>query len=313
MRVALVSDACCDLPDAQLEAHGIRILPSVLQLDGRTWLDERAPEQTMMLYRRYLSDRAVRARTAACSVDEIRDIFLEELVQDYERVLVISACAEFSDMFQRTTDASYAILQAYRQRRAAGTGSFALRTLDSRTVCAGEAVLVCRALELLEERRLGFEKMRLRLRDEAERVTCLLVPGDPWYLHHRGLDGLGGSLGQLDYALHRISDCTPVLELVAGRHRTVARLRGFRAACALALERAAAAIEQGLGAPALALSFGGDPRVVREMTAYRELEARAATAKLDIHLAVMSATMGARLGPGTLSVAWLPGGTCPVS
>jgi DegV family protein with EDD domain len=307
MRIGLVVDASCDLPDSQLEAHGIRILPSILDFDGKSWVDERDPERTMMLYRRYIADRAIVTRSGACSAQEIREIFLQELVVDYERVLVISACAEFSELFQRATEASYSILQDYRQRRAAGecSGSFALRVLDSRTLCAGEAVMVCRALQLLAAGKLGFEKMRRALQEDAARIACLLVPGDPWYLRRRGLGGNGGGLSWADFALARSFDLIPIVELAGGERRTIGRVRGFHSACVSALGRAGAAITRGLGTPALVLSFGGDPRVIREMEAFRELESHAAAAHVDIHFSVMSATMGARLGPGALSVAWL--------
>jgi DegV family protein with EDD domain len=307
MRIGLVVDASCDLPDVQLEAHGISILPSILQFDGKTWLDDRAPEQTLMYYRRFIADRAVDARSGACSAAEIREIFLQDLVLEYERVLVISACAELGNMFQRATEASYAILQDYRSRREAEerAGSFALRVLDSRTICAGEGIVVCRALQLLAEGKLGFEKMRRALRAEANRISCLLVPGDPWYLRRRGLDGNGASLNRADMALDRVSDIKPVIDLAGGRCHTVERRRGFRSACSAALARASAAIERGLGTPSLVLSFGGDPRVIREMPAYQELEGNAAAARIDLHFSVMSATMGVRVGPGALSVAWL--------
>jgi fatty acid-binding protein DegV len=309
MRIGLVVDASCDLPDSLLEANGIAILPSMLEVDGRSWLDERDPEQTMMLYRRFLADRAVEARSSACGAEEIREIFLRDLVLDFDRVLVITACADFSDMFTRATEASYAILQSYRERREqeGRSGGFSLRVLDSGSVCAGEAVLVCRALQLLDGRRGGFEAMRRALREDAKRINCLLVPGDPWYLRRRGLDGHGRDIGRVDHVLAVVSDVKPVTELNGGRRRIIARPHGFRAACELALERASQAIGQGLGGGAVTLSFGGDPRVIRQMPGYQALELRAAEARLDLRLAVMSATMGARLGPGALSVAWIAG------
>jgi fatty acid-binding protein DegV len=306
MRIGFVVDASCDLPDAHLEANGISILPSILELGGRTWLDERAPDKTMMFYRRFIADRAVEARSGACSAEEIREIFLRDLVLDYERVLVISPCPAFSDLFARATEASYAILQRYRERREEGRcgGSFALRVLDSGSLCAGQAITVCRGLQLVGEGRLGFEKMRRALREEVPLITCLLVPGDPWYLRRRGLDGRGKGLSRFDHAMSRVSDLKPVIELADGQQRVIARPRGFEAACTRALGLAHAALKAGLGTPSLVLSFGGDPRVVRELPAYQELEAAAAEARIDLHFSVMSATMGARLGPGALSVAW---------
>jgi len=309
MRIGLVVDASCDLPDSLLEANGITILPSMLQLGGRSWLDERDPQQTMTLYRRFIADRAVEAHASACSAEEIREIFLRDLVLDFDRVLVITAGAEFSEMFAHATEASYAILQSYRERRREEVrdGGFSLRVLDSGSACAGEAVLVCRALQLLEGGQGGFEAMRRNLRGDAGRTVCLLVPGDPWYLRRRGLDGRGRGIGRADHALAIVSDVKPVTELQAGQRRIIARPRGFRAACEAALGRATRAIEQGLGGGAVTLSFGGDPRIIREMRAYQALESRAAAARLDLHFAVMSATMGARLGPGALSVAWIAG------
>lgn len=307
MRVGFVVDAGCDLPDACLERHGVRILPHVLELGSRTWIDERDPEQTMMLYRRFIADRSVEARVNAAGKAEIRDIFLQELVLDYDRVLVISAAAEFSDMHAHATEASYAILQAYRERRDAAdrAGSFALRVLDSRSLGCGEGVVLCRALELLEDGRQGFEKIRLTVRDELDRVRCLFVPGDPWYLRRRGMDGRGRGIGRGEYLLARLAGLRPIIELSRGAQRVVARPRGFAAACGHAMDEARKAITRGLGTPALVLSFGGDPRVIRKMDAYQDLEAAAAGAQLDIHLAVMGAATGARLGPGAFSIAWL--------
>ena len=307
MRVGFVVDASCDLPDACLERYGVRILPHVLELGSRTWIDERDPVQTMMLYRRFIADRSVDARVNAASTAEIRDIFLQELVLDYDRVLVISAAAEFSDMHAHATEASYAILQAYREHRDAAdrAGSFALRVLDSRSLGAGEGVVLCRALQLLEDGGRGFEKIRVAVRDDLDRVRALFVPGDPWYVRRRGMDGRGKGIGRGEYLLATLAGLRPVIELSRGTQQVVARQRGFAAACRHAMDEARKAVARGLGTPALVLSFGGDPRVIRQMDAYQELEAAAVGAQLDLHLAVMGAGTGARLGPGAFSIAWL--------
>jgi len=314
MRIGVVVGASCDLPDAYLESNGIRVLPAVLQIDGKTWLDERDPDRTMTLYRRHIADRALAGYSTACGAAEISDIFLHELVSDYERILVISACAQFSDLFERATEASYAILQHYRERREAGRhdGGFALRVLDSCSVCAGEAVLACHATQLLREGRLGFEAIRRALREAAARTVCLVVAADPWFLGQRGLDGERSAISRLDRIRAVVSELKPVIEIKGGCYRTVARPRGFAAACAAALKRAEDGIARESGVRAVALSFGGDPRVIREMPAFQALEARAVGVGAELHLSVMSATMAVRLGPGALSVAWLaaaePGG-----
>lgn len=306
MRIGVVVDSSCDLPRSYVEEHGIHVLPTVLEFGGKSYVDSRNPEETMGFFRRYISDRAIPARSTACSVEEIRDIFLNELVLAYDRVLVLSACAARSDTFQRATDASYGILQAYRERRelAGQSGSFSLRVLDSGTLCAGQGVLACQAVRLAGEH-LPFEKLRRALRDDVRRTHCIVVPNDLYYLRNRGLGGAGGGVGRTGYALGRLADVKPLVEITSGGTKIVDRARGFAAAASTALERARDAIRRGLHAPVVTLSFGGDPRIVRDMPAYQDLEAHAAAQRVDLHLAVMSATMGVRLGPGALSAAWL--------
>lgn len=309
MRIGVVVDSSCDLPQSYLGSHGIHVLPNVLTFRGKRYLDARDPVETMNLFRRLIADKSAEAASRACSVEEIREIFLDALVTDYDRVLVISPCARRSEIFRNATDASYAILQSYRERRhqAGESRAFSLRILDSGTLCAGHGILVHRAVATIASGELPFEKMRSGLKEDAGRIRTLLVPNDLFYVRHRGLGGPADALGGGDYTLGRITNLKPVLELGSESNRVIGRARGFEAAASAALELARAAVRGGLGAPVVNISFGGDPRVIRDLNAYQDLEAQAASQRAELHLAVMSAAMGVRLGPGALSVAWIEG------
>lgn len=309
MRIGLVVDASCDLPRSFIREHGIHVLPSVLSFGTKHYVDERDPEETMALFRRLIADKSLPASSQACSVEEIRNLFLDELVCDYDRVLVISACASRSNVFAAATEASYAILQSYRERRGAAgqAGSFALRILDSGTLGAGEGAVACRAVSAAAAGEVPFEKLRASLKDESARVTTLFVPNDLDYVRQRGLGGPTDTLGTGGYALGRVAGLRPVLALSSQGLRVVARGRGFSAAATTALDFAREAMRGASGPPVVVLSFGGDPRVIRDLPAYQDLEAQAASQRVEIHLAVMSATLGLRLGPGALSIAWIEG------
>ncbi len=66
------------------------------------------------------------------------------------------------------------------------------------------------------------------------------------------------------------------------------------------------AVLRGLETPAVVMSFGGDPRVIRNLPAYQAFEGFAADHKLDLQLSVMSATLAAHVGPGSFAAAWVP-------
>ena len=114
-------------------------------------------------------------------------------------------------------------------------------------------------------------------------------------------------LGAGSYAVGRMTGLQPVLELRGGKLRVLARRRGFGSAAAAALDMAREAMRRGPGAAVVTLSFGGDPRIVRNMPSYQDLEAQAASHRAELHLAVMSPVLGSRLGPGALSLAWVEG------
>ncbi len=307
MRIGVVIDASCDLPRSFLEDQRIHVLPSLLDLGGKRLVDDRDPDTTMQAYRRYFTDRELPCASAPCSIEEMSALFLEQLVPRYDRVLVIAPDAARSRVFQQATDASYAILASYRERRqqAGLSGSFALRILDSGSLAAGQGVLAWRASSLAREGDMPFEKYRAALASDAARVRCLIVPGDLYYLRNRGLGGPGEALGAGAYALGKVAGIHPVLELAGGALKVVARGRGFPAAAAAALDRARQALRSGIGPAAVILSFGGDPRILRDLPAYQDLEAQAASQRVELHLALMSATTGARLGPGALTVGWI--------
>lgn len=307
MRIGLVIDASCDLPNAYIEEHGIVVLPGIVELGDKEFLDNRDPRASLSVYRRYLADRSLPAGTRPAEVEQIRDLFLEDLVLRYDRVLVLCASASRGQTYSHATQASYSILQGYRDRRAAAglTESFALRVLDSQSIGAGEAVLACEAVAMMQTAPPPFEKLRREIKDLSRRSVCYLVANDLYFLRHRARDRGEGAMGLGGYLLGRATGLRPVLELRAGETRVAGRARGFQRAVAETMERCGQALRGGRCRPAVCMSFGGDPRLIRELAAYQELEALVAAHKAELHLSVMSATLAVSLGPGAFSLSWI--------
>lgn len=305
MKIGIVVDASCDLPRSYIDEHRLIVLPSILEFGEKEIIDSRDARDTLAVYRRYVADKSLEARSRAPEVDAIRDLFLDDLVLRYDRVLVLCVSANRGSVFDKATQASYAILQGYRQRReeAGLVEPFALRVLDTTTVGPGEAVLAAEAVRMLDEETPPFEKLRRTIKDLSRRVTCLLVPNDLFYLHHRARQRGEDSLGPLAYRIGSALGIKPILEMRRGESQVVARSRGFERGVSHVLQRARSAISRGHARPIVAMSFGGDPRRVRELAAYQEFEAFAAVNRCDLHLSVMSATMALNIGPGAFSLA----------
>jgi len=309
MRIGIVTDSACDLPRAYREQHGIRILPITLRFGSDYYRDVRDPEDTKAFYKRFIAEPDVDAETQPLTVDEVADIFLDELVLEYERVLVITVSSSRSPIFENTTKASFKILKGYRERRAkAGLeGPFALRVMDSQTLFTGEAVLVQEAVRLLEEEQVPFDQLRPMIEKLTRHVYAYLVPNSLHHVYHNGRKKGDKSVSWLKFKLGTMLDVKPVIQMYRGDTGPVASAKGFDAALKDVFGRARAEIDRGLRTRTVAMSFAGDPEVIRSRPDFKAFEAHADAAGVQTTLAVMSTTAGINVGPGAFSLAYISG------
>lgn len=307
MRTGVVVDPSCDLPRSFIDEHGIIVLPGLLEFGDKELMDVRDAHETLAMYRRYIADRSLESRSRALGIDRIRDIFLDELVLKYDRIVVLCVSATRGRVFSHATQASYAILQGYRQRReSAGIDeSFALRVLDTGSVGPGQGVLAHEAVRLIETESPPFEKLRRTIKDMTRRVVCMLVPNDLYYLRFRASSKGEQSLGGTAYHLGNILGVKPILRMQQGASQVAGYVRGFERGVSRVLENAREAMSRGHVGSVVAMSFGGDPRVIRDLTAYQEFETYAAMQRCELHLSVMSATLAVNVGPGAFALAYI--------
>lgn len=306
MKMGVVVDATCDLTHALVSEQELVVLPAAMVLDRtRVLIDGRDPANTLRIYRRYICDRAQVPDIQPMSVVAIRELFLNDLVLRYDRLLVLCMDTRLGEFFDHANQASYGVLKAYRQlREDAGLDpSFAMRVLDTGSVGPGEGLLADAAVRALQQGEESFDTIRRRVQALATRVNCRLVPADLSYLQYRRR-GSAARMPGWNYRLGRWLGLRPLLALEAGRWRAIGRARNFRQAVSRLLGDATERVQRGETGPVIVMSFGGDPRLIRGLPAYKDLESNAARRRIDLQLAVMSATLAAQVGPGAFALAW---------
>lgn len=307
MRTGLVIDSTCDLPRAYIDAHAIELLPIGIRFGDKRFTDTRDPDETEVLLTQGLAGKEINAATEAPSVDEIKQFFLERIAPHYDKVLVVCMSRTRGRVFEHATKASFAILQEYRQVRAhAGlAGAFIVRVLDSKSLFSGEAVLAHEAARLLEEEQTAFEKVRQKLEALSEEVTTFLVPEDLYYVRERARQKGDRSLDLLTYQLGKAANIKPVVQMRRGETKVVAKPIGFDKAVEEVFGYAKEAIQRGLWKRLVAMSYAGNPRVIRETPAFQQFLTFAREHEIDILLSMMSATGGINVGPGAFSLAFV--------
>jgi len=303
MRIGLVVDSACDLPKDFIEQHGIEILPITVRIDGTTLVDYRDEPATLAFLEAHIAERGASAETTPFTVEQIRDLFLQKLVIDYDHVFCMTITRTRSPIFDNAQKASFAILNEYRPVRAAAGNNtpFALRVIDTQNVFCAQAILPVEAVRLLDA---GEEPGRIRTRLEqlAANTYGYLVPRDLYYIRNRARAKGDRSVSLFSAALGTALDIKPVLRCHRGDTGPAAKVKGFDAATQQMFEFAARRVEAGLLTPTVALCYGGELDEMRALPGYATLRDACGANNIEVFESVMSLTGMVNVGKGAVVV-----------
>ena len=303
MRIGIVVDSACDLPQDFIEREQITILPVTVQIGQAVLADVRNEEATFGFLTGETAARAFEAESTPFTVQQVHDLFLSKLVLDYDYVFCITTTRTRSGIYDNALQASYAILNDYKPVRAASGNHtpFALRVIDSQNVFAAVGVMVVEAARL---RAAGEAppKIRARLENLALYTQGYMVPPDLHYLRNRIRKRGDRSVSFLSAALGTALDIKPILHCNRGETEPVAKVKGLNNAMDKMFDFAAKRVNAGLMTPTVVLSYGGDLEHMRSMAGYARLRETCAEQNVEIFETFMGLTGLVNVGKGAMVV-----------
>ena len=179
MRIGIVVDSACDLPQDFIAEHNIVLLPITVRIGEAVLADHRDEQATLSFLHAHVAEHGAEAETIPFSVNQIRDLFLQRLVIDYDHVFCMTITKTRSPIHDNALQASFAILNDYKPvRQAAGFNSpFALRVLDTQNLFAAQAVTAVEAVRLRASD-ASVQQIRERLEELAGNVHGYMVTRD---------------------------------------------------------------------------------------------------------------------------------------
>lgn len=303
MRIGIVVDSACDLPKAFLDEHRITVLPITLKIGDQAFVDNRDPAVTRQFYREHIGQRGQDAETAPFTVEQIRDLFLQRLVVEFDHVLVMTIAASRSPIHQNAQQAAHGILTAYKavRQKAGQQGPFSTRVMDTQTLFTGQGVMAVEAVRVIKAGE-GTNKLKERMDFLAANTFGYLVPRDLYFLRARAQKKGDRSVGWFSAALGTALDIKPLLRGYRGETGPVAKLRGFEDGVKRLFKFTGERIKAGLLAPVLCLSYGGELKEMEALPGYTELMQQAKAAKVEVFTSMMSMTGAINVGEGALAV-----------
>ena len=303
MRIGLVVDSACDLPLEYLKQHDVTVLPITVRIGEAVLADHRDEEATLEFLHAHVAERGAEAETMPFTVQQIRDLFLQSLVIDYDYVFCMTITRSRSPIFDNAQQASFAILNDYKSVRAAAgnTTPFALRVIDTQNLFSAQGITAVEAVRLRDAGE-GAPKIRARLENLALHTQGYLVPRDLYYLRARARKKNDRSVSLLSAALGSALDIKPVLHCNRGETAPAAKIKGFEPAVERLFDFTIKRIRAGLMTPTVCLSYGGELEEMRALPGYTRLKDACAEHNIELFESVMSLTGMVNVGKGALVV-----------
>jgi DegV family protein with EDD domain len=303
MRTGLVVDSACDLPGSFIERNRIEILPITVKIGDAVLADHRNEQATLEFLHAHVASRGAEAETMPFTVGQIRDLFLQKLVIDYDYVFCMTITKTRSPIYDNAMQASFVILNDYRpMRSAAGHQTpFALRVIDSQSLFAGQGVAAVEAVRMINADE-GVAKIRARLENIAINTHAYMVPRDLMYLRSRTKAKGDKSVSLFSATLGSALDIKPMLYCNRGETRPVAKIRGWDAAVRRLFTFGAERVRAGLMTPTLCMSYGGELEEMRALPGYASLIDVCREHGVEVFESVMSLTGMVNVGKGSMII-----------
>ncbi|NIJ70483.1 DegV family protein [Xanthomonas sp. 60] len=308
MRIGIVVDSACDLPQDFIAQHQIVLLPITVRIGEAMLADHRDEQATLSFLHAHVAEHGAGAETIPFSVQQIRDLFLERLVIDYDHVFCMTITKTRSPIHDNALQASFAILNDYKPvRQAAGFNTpFALRVLDTQNLFAAQAVTAIEAVRLRDSG-ASVQQIRERLEDLAGNVHGYMVTRDLYYMRARARHKGDRSVGLLSAALGSALDIKPVLHGYQGTTGPVAKIKGFDNAVTKLFGVVGQRVRAGLMTPSVCVSYGGELDELRALPGYAAMKSVCAEHGVTVYETVMSLTGMVNVGKGAVTVGFADG------
>ncbi len=308
MRIGIVVDSACDLPDGYLQDHQMVLLPISVRIGDTVLPDNRDEAATLAFLQGPLIAQGAEAETIPYTAEQIRDLFLQRLVTDFDQVFCMTITRTRSPLHDNAVQASYAILNEYKPiRQAAGYNSpFSLRVIDTQNLFAAQAVSAVEAVRLRDSG-ATVPQMRERLEYVAGNVHGYMVTRDLYYMRARARHKGDRSVGLFSAALGSALDIKPVLHGYRGNTEPVAKIKGFDNAVQTLFGFVGKRVATGLMTPVVCVSYGGPLDELRALPGYAQLRQTCDNHGVQLMEAVMSLTGMVNVGKGAVTVGFADG------
>ena len=296
--LAILTDSTCTLPLSILNKYPIRRVPITLNIGGQSLPDPCRESYALELFRSGKLKRNQEVSTTAPTVLAFEAEIQRALDEGYNNIVVQTINRAQGESYN---NANTAIANIRRKLNGESRG-MDIRVMDSRTVFAGQGLLV---LETIRRCSSGYSQAELRrtLQKISTKVHSYILPRDPLTALERGRTRNENPIGWTQAFFANALSIHPIVCIVDEASRVLAKPIGFENAVLALFRHARIKIAKGLISPIVTITYSGPLEELKRLPGYEEMQSTAREHKVQIVPAVMSVTAGMYTTVGSISLA----------
>lgn len=310
MKIAIVTDAACDLAANFIEDYNIHVLPVKIIKGNQSFMDTK-DSAFITSIREDLKENGKLYKTEALTPEEMKEPLLKILTspQNESFLFILSSGSRSKTYFNVVATMSKIIPEVRQIRQQNGLkANIKFEIIDSMQLSTGLGVLISETVINIKKEHT-FEEIIKKVNESIEYTQAFLIPEKLTQLYNKAGDKGDSSVGLGSYLLGSTLDIKPIIQSYKGVTKPVDKVKGFDKAFEMIIKLLISDIRNNrLKFKNIALSYGGDSTKRKELiesSAYTKLKDVADKHSVSLTLSKMGATMMINVGSNAISVGYI--------
>lgn len=288
-KIAQIVDSSGNLPREILKKFKIKEVPFYYTFDGEKHYRENVDFSTIDFYRQMENNHNTVPKTSAPNINDWLSVFKELYSAGYRKFIVTTISSHLSSSFQNVILARQAYLKSQKDTQ--------IEIIPTNNCAAGQAALEIKIAHMINEGLLSFEKIIAQAKRLVPNITTLFSVHNLVYMK------AGGRIGGATAFLGQIINIKPICEFVNGVVKPIKAVRGRKKSLTALVD----IVQSRVNNINNTIIFTQNAICEEDESYLIDYLRKKLNYTGTIYRNIISATIGAHSGPGSIGIGFLEG------
>lgn len=297
-KISVIIDSSCSLPTSLIKKYQIKQVPLRVSIDGNELIDPCDAAQTLSLFKSGKLSKRHEVTTSPPSPEDFEHAISDSIEEGSKMVVIQTVNRAQGETYNNANVA----VSTIRRKLGDKHSETAIRVMDSRTVFAGQGLMVSETIRRILGGQDPSEVRRL-MDNLSSNIHTFVLPREPLLALKRSQKRNEKAVGWAQVFIANTLGIHPILCIVNDSSYLAAKSFGFEKSAKQLFNHAGKQIEKGLSSPFVVINYGGSMQELKELPGFHELKQRADANKVQVVPSVMSIAGGIYTTVGSLTLA----------